>query len=320
MLALWKSLAEELERGRKAFLVIVVASRKGSPGTQQSALLVSESGRTVGTIGGGAMEKRVVRDATKALRSNKSSTQLSVLVHKDLNSESDSGLICGGGQKNWMTVVDRSVLKPVKAFLSALKRGEPGSLTIEGGAWRFSREEGGQEKVRLEGTAGDWRLQLSSFNRRKVAIFGSGHCGMALGRQMRWLNYNVTIVDPGGLRSDASWVDESVRVVEREYESAAGVISHPEITFAVVVTPSYRDDVSALRGLLAQPFPYIGVMGSPSKIVKIRKALADAGFGEENWCRITAPVGLPIESDTPEEIAVSISAQILKEAFKLGLK
>jgi xanthine dehydrogenase accessory factor len=75
-----------------------------------------------------------------------------------------------------------------------------------------------------------------------------------------------------------------------------------------------------LSGILKHPFPFIGVMGSRAKLNMISESIRDAGFGDEYWQRITAPVGLPIESDTPEEIAVSISAQILGESRRLSFR
>jgi xanthine dehydrogenase accessory factor len=59
-------------------------------------------------------------------------------------------------------------------------------------------------------------------------------------------------------------------------------------------------------------------MGSPSKLKRIHDELLDQGFGEADLNRLTAPVGLPIESDTPEEIAVSIAAQILQSSKQLA--
>jgi len=73
-----------------------------------------------------------------------------------------------------------------------------------------------------------------------------------------------------------------------------------------------------LANLLPQAFPFIGVMGSPVKLKKIKDELQIRGFGESDWSRVTAPVGLPIESDTPAEIAVSIAAQILHETKRFG--
>ena len=81
----------------------------------------------------------------------------------------------------------------------------------------------------------------------------------------------------------------------------------------MVMTPSFSDDVDALTSLLPLPFPFIGVMGSPAKLKKIREELKIRNFGHEDWSRVTAPVGLAINSDTPEEIAVSIAAQILQK-------
>jgi xanthine dehydrogenase accessory factor len=61
-------------------------------------------------------------------------------------------------------------------------------------------------------------------------------------------------------------------------------------------------------------------MGSSAKIAKIQEGLCSLNFDHQDWGRVTAPTGLSIDSDSPEEIAVSIAAQILKEANRLDLK
>ena len=137
---------------------------------------------------------------------------------------------------------------------------------------------------------------------------------------MKSLNYAISILDPRRDLFTLSSFDKKYVFHPQGFESAASLINYPEMTFTVVLAPSYPEDVNALSGILRHSFPYIGVMGSPSKLKKIEESLYAMGFDQEDWNRITAPAGIPIESDTPEEIAVSISAQILHEAHKLGLK
>ena len=78
------------------------------------------------------------------------------------------------------------------------------------------------------------------------------------------------------------------------------------------MTNSFEADVQGLRGVLPLPVPYIGLMGSAAKIGRVFSALRKDGVARETLARVTAPVGLPIESDTPEEIAVSVAAQLIQ--------
>jgi xanthine dehydrogenase accessory factor len=168
--------------------------------------------------------------------------------------------------------------------------------------------------------AGEWRVHLSTHNRKRIAIFGGGHCGAALARQMVRLGFLVILIES---RADLFTLDslQQVTVLNTDtFAAGAALVNYPELTFVVVLTPSAKQDIDALSGTLNYPFPFIGVMGSRAKINMIRESIQNIGFGDEHWQRVTAPVGLPIESDTPEEIAVSISAQILDESRKLGLR
>ena len=79
------------------------------------------------------------------------------------------------------------------------------------------------------------------------------------------------------------------------------------------MTADYRTDVRALLGVAALPFPFIGLMGGRKKIDRIFSLLREEGISRETIERIHAPVGLDIGSQTPEEIAISIAAQLVRE-------
>jgi xanthine dehydrogenase accessory factor len=78
------------------------------------------------------------------------------------------------------------------------------------------------------------------------------------------------------------------------------------------MTTDSPSDIRALQGALRRGFPFLGLMGSPAKIKLIRDALLQHGFSHQEIDKITAPVGLPIDSHTPAEIAISVTAQILQ--------
>ncbi len=95
------------------------------------------------------------------------------------------------------------------------------------------------------------------------------------------------------------------------------LIPFPNLTCVVVMTTDFPSDVRALLGVVSVPFPFIGVMGSSAKIAQIFQELRQAGVSETVLSRLYAPVGLPIGSHTPEEIAISVAAQILQERDNL---
>ena len=96
------------------------------------------------------------------------------------------------------------------------------------------------------------------------------------------------------------------------------LIGYPELTAVVVMTADYLTDVRALLGVADLQFPFVGLMGGRRKISRIFAQLREEGIVQRTLDRVHAPVGLDIGSDTPEEIAVSVAAQILRERNRGG--
>ena len=103
-----------------------------------------------------------------------------------------------------------------------------------------------------------------------------------------------------------------IRIVNN-YREAGDCIRYPELTFVVVMTTNLLSDVDGLIGVINRPFPYIGVMGSMTKLNKIYQFLEKEGVEKEKLERLYAPIGLPLDSDTPEEIAISILSELVME-------
>ena len=98
-----------------------------------------------------------------------------------------------------------------------------------------------------------------------------------------------------------------------DYAEAGPSLVHPASTAVVVMTADYRTDVRALLGVAELPVPFLGLMGGRKKIDRICSLLRKEGISQETIDLIHAPVGLDIGSETPEEIAISIAAQVLRE-------
>ena len=300
--------------GRRVFLAFVVGHQKGSPGTEQARLLFTEDGRQLGTIGGGAMEARLLNDSKVAFKEGPVAPQLTTLIHRP-SKESASGLFCGGTQTQVTLIVDESHKTIVGEILERLELGKSGTVVFTSKGISLREEELENPAVGFDRPDARWSAWVGLFNRRRILIVGCGHCGAALARQMDLLGFHVTVVDPRKDLFTQNALPAEIVIEICDYAGAAALmaVKHAILTFAIVMTPSFIDDVAALAGLLTKPFPFIGVMGSPAKIKKIQDELRIRNFGDESWSRITAPVGLSIGSDTPEEIAVSVAAQILQK-------
>ncbi len=317
----WQSLADHLRRGRRVFLALVADNTRHSPGTVGARLLVADNGETLGTIGGGVMERDVVARAAEVLGRDQRLAELRTLHHRktggpDPGEWERSGMICAGSQTNlYLLCCPETDAGTVAKLASWIAAGRSGTLRIDAQGMSLAAEAPDltRPQRRLRRGGEDWLYEEELLNRRRLAILGGGHCALALARVMSPLGYDVLAFE-GPQKEPAAELPDYVRSVEKvsDFRDAGARIDHPELTWVVVVTSDFPSDVRALAGALPRPFPFLGVMGSAAKIREIGHRLRQEGITGDDLARLTAPVGLPIGSDTPEEIAISIAAQILE--------
>ncbi|MCB1122497.1 MAG: XdhC family protein [Verrucomicrobiae bacterium] len=317
MLNFWNKVVYELDCYQKVFVAVVVDHRKGSPGTKRALFLVTEAKEVVGTIGGGVMEANLIREAKELIAAGNHGPALRTLEHREGDFENRSGLICGGAQTLVTMVLKDRHRDLLHRLVKKLHYGKPGCLVLRSTGMELEEEDLKKPSVQLAGDGENWEARLGFLNRKRVLISGGGHCGSALARQMDMLGFHVTVVEP---REKPAGIGElPAHTLQRQlpYATAGTEIAYPQFTCAVVMTPSYAEDVEVLTALLPLDLPFVGAMGSPAKLKKIKDQLLANGLTNETLKRLTAPVGLPIESDTPEEIAVSVAAQILHRVKEL---
>lgn len=146
--------------------------------------------------------------------------------------------------------------------------------------------------------------------RPTLLIIGGGHVGKAVAHLARWLGYFVAVSDD----REEFCTPDAVPDAEAFYPgTVAGLSQKLHITpqtFIVLTTRGMGVDVEGLPELLAAPAGYVGVIGSRRRWTLTRKALEELGVPEEQLARVHSPVGLELHAETPEEIAVSIMAEI----------
>ncbi len=143
----------------------------------------------------------------------------------------------------------------------------------------------------------------------QIAIFGAGHVSQALVRVLATLNCRVHVFDtrPEML----SLIPDAANIQSRLAEPLEDAVATlPEGAFVAVMTQGHRTDKPVLERILkTRQFPYLGVIGSASKAAVLRRELRDAGINEPDF---RCPVGLPLGKDSPEEIAISIAAEMIQ--------
>ena len=145
-----------------------------------------------------------------------------------------------------------------------------------------------------------------------IAIFGAGHVAQALVRILAGLSCRVSVYDtrPEMLSQLTQASNVKARLIEPLED---GVREIPEGAFVVVMTQGHRTDKPVLERILkTRSFPYLGAIGSASKAAVLRRELRESGVEGHLTEAFRCPIGLPLGRDTPEEIAISIAAELLE--------
>ena len=144
-----------------------------------------------------------------------------------------------------------------------------------------------------------------------IVLIGAGHVGKATAHLAKWLGFRVVVMDDRVEFVTPEWIpnaDEYLPGAVLDQLSNAHLNAQ---SYIVAVTRGYNIDVGILPTLLDYDVPYIGVIGSKRRWTQALKELRDKGVAEEKLARVHAPIGLELNAETPEEIAVSIMAEIV---------
>ena len=146
-----------------------------------------------------------------------------------------------------------------------------------------------------------------------LLVVGCGHVGRAIAHLGHWLGYRVVVTDDRRKLVTPELIPHADVYLPGSIEQAIEKSPITMNTFITMVTRNVMVDREALPILLNSPAPYIGVMGSKRRWNETKKLLLADGIAEENLKRIHSPIGLELNAETPEEIALSILSQITQQ-------
>ncbi len=141
-------------------------------------------------------------------------------------------------------------------------------------------------------------------------IFGGGHVSMALAQAAHRVGFAVGVVDDRESFANAERFPMA-REIYTSYEEAFAKIAPGASTYLVIVTRGHRGDMRVLAWAAKTDARYVGMIGSKRKVLSVYKALEEEGMPKERLARVHAPIGLDIGALTPEEIAISITAELV---------
>ena len=154
-------------------------------------------------------------------------------------------------------------------------------------------------------------LKEKNRNQNTVFIFGAGHVSMELAKILKYVGFDYVVWDDRASFANADRFPDAKEIIYESYENVLERIKITKKDFVVIMTRGHAYDYLVEKQVLKSEAGYIGVIGSSNKNKVIREKLLLDGFSEEEVGRVCAPIGIPIAADTPEEIAVSIAAEII---------
>lgn len=317
-LELWQFIASRLNGGEAVMLLVVADSGGSSPGRAGYKMAVAANGELWGSIGGGVMEVNLVELCRATLsepRAISTGPSVSTLIEQEhrRNSAHPSGMICSGKQ----TVISKNLIAKerltVDAIIGSLDRRKPITFEISNRKFQTVETKEGYSRPFFSRTSEvEFVYQEKLGPSNQLYIVGGGHCALALSELMSKLDFYIRVFDDRPELNTISKNDfaDAVTIID-SYENIGEYVGSDENTYVVVMTLGYASDAVVIRQLVDRDFMYFGVLGSKAKMVTLLRELNVEGFDKERLSRIRTPIGLPINSRTPEEIAISIAAEII---------
>jgi len=144
-----------------------------------------------------------------------------------------------------------------------------------------------------------------------VLIFGGGHISKSLSKVLDLAGFRVTVIDNREAFANRERFPEAAEVHADEYEDLYPKLTVTESSYIVIVTRGHRDDMRVLRWAVTTSARYISMIGSKRKVIGVVKELEKEGLPREAFERVHAPMGLEIGAISPEEIAISVGAEMI---------
>jgi len=344
---IYYEIAKVLEKKERVSLATLITRVGSAPRAVGAKYLIKGDGATVGSIGGGCVEAEVWQEAQKVVEKGERR-----VLHFDLTPEllAEGGLICGGNidifleplQEEFLAIYQdaarirqkggAAILATLISVDGPLPKGEGSKVLMKISGEKVGFLLGGVELENKILREGETLLKekkprvivLNSENRKMeillepifseptVYIFGGGHVSEQLSPLAKKVYFKVVVIDDREMFANRTRFPEADEVIVSEFEKCFNQLNIDETSYIVIVTRGHLYDGFVLKQAVKTKARYIGMIGSKRKIRTLYQNLMEEGIAKDALARVYAPIGIDINSETPEEIAVSIVAELIK--------
>ena len=296
-----KSILNSWASNEEVMLITIIDRAGSTPRGIGASMLVSRNGLITGTVGGGSVEKDAIDLGVEALSSRKSFTK-----HFELNlMDTTLNMVCGGNLYLHFLYMDKSLFEDaIRTIDSKISSEENGYIVLD----TVNNSLGYSD----DAVVADGVVSIPVPVPDRVIIFGGGHVSQALVSVLSTVGFSCTVVENRKEFTDKAYFPQAKDVIYSEYEEIEEHINFRPHDYIDIMTHGHSYDYVVLEKMLRQEQIYIGVMGSRRKREFINEKLRLAGISEEKIYSVHAPIGINIGSVTPDEVAISIAAEMIK--------
>jgi xanthine dehydrogenase accessory factor len=337
---LYREVLKLLVQGEKAVLATVIQQSGPAPRKGGAQMLIRGDGSCIGSIGGGRLEGDCIKEARKVMSQGEGARKV-LEFHLTGTEVAETEMVCGGDVEVFLeplfpghtdlyaqlldllkggeeavlaTVINEEPVQEgmVQKCLISAKGRSIGPLRLDDKALQAAQEVTKERKVRLIPYQGG-RLYLEPvYSEPTLYLFGAGHISRYIAPVASMVGFQVIVVDDRAEYAHRDHFPLAHELWVEEFEKVGEKIEPDEQTYMVIVTRGHMHDYTVLKQVLSMECRYIGMIGSRRKRDLIYKQLIQDGYTQEELDRIHAPIGLAINAEAPEEIAVCIVAELIQ--------
>jgi len=307
----WRKILKEIELGNPS-VVVTIINREGSAPNIPGAKMFVNLNCFGGTVGGGVSEHRLLELAKTLLEEKNPSVKTVHMEHNETADNDRSGMICSGSQTFALVPLSNNDKPTIEMIIEAYSKAKPGVLSISNKG--ISVDFGDlltHDKV-YSGDNHSWSYQENIGFQDKFFIIGGGHVSLALSSIVATLGFHITVLDDRiDLPTMAANTWAHVKNVI-SYKDIFSIIPEGNHIYVAIMTFGHKSDELVLESIISKKCKYIGMMASAAKKQQIFSNLEQKGISKDLLNNIHSPIGIGINSNTPEEIAISIAAELIE--------
>lgn len=329
-LEVYKAIVNYLKEGRTGCIATIVKKIGSSPREEGTVMFVGEDGALFGTIGGGSLEKEVKEQAMEIIKERKPKT---FGYRMDARSVEEEGMLCGGNVEVLLEPVLSGHLELYEGVKESLLQRKGGIFYVRFGRSGYMKSFIGKEglllgdninedeksylmgnlEIRKPILLNDWSALIPLQIRSVLYIFGAGHVSRHLTFLANLVDFAVTVIDDSEEFAKRDNFPDAEAVLALPFGESFRILNFTGDEYVVIVTRGHKSDALCLEEVLKRPFRYVGMIGSKRKVNTVFEYLKGKGYDEQLLRKVHAPIGIQINSQTPQEVAVSIVAELIKE-------